>query len=90
MGMHKRQRKTGRPSWAESKTAAALTAAMLILFLSYTLYMFVFFEFPGLTADRGTLRIYFSTLGILVLTAVATALVARFFQKKHRNGGQNK
>lgn len=90
MGMRKRQRKIAGPSWTESKTAAALTAAMLILFLSYTLYMFVFFEFPGFPTDKGTLRIYFSTLGILILAAVVAALLVKFFQKKHRNSDQNK
>jgi hypothetical protein len=88
--MPRKQRRVDRPTWTESRNAATLSAAMLIVFLAYTLYMFAFFKFPGLPATKGSVRLYFFTIAVLTLTIITAALVVKFFQKNHRKGNQNK
>jgi hypothetical protein len=87
--VRKTRTRTRGPSWPESKKALGLAIAMIIFFLGYTLYMFSYFQFPGVSERRAPLSVYASTIGIVTLAIVGAVLLGRWL-KKHCKNERNK
>ena len=58
---------------------------MLALFLGYTLYMFSYFQFPGVSERRGPVLIYAATIGVVTLGIVGSLLLARYLKSHYKN-----
>jgi hypothetical protein len=85
--VNRKKRKIDRPSWAESRDSVGLAATMLLMFLSYTFFMFSYFQYPEVPTVKGTAYVYFSTIGVLTLFVVSAALFVKFLKKRGRGNG---
>jgi hypothetical protein len=83
--VRKTRTRTRGPSWPESKKTLGLAIAMIILFVGYTLYMFSYFQFPGVSERKGPLLVYASTIGIIALGIVGAVLLWRYLKNRHKN-----
>jgi hypothetical protein len=83
--VRKTRTKTRGPSWRESKNALGLAVTMIILFLGYTLYMFSYFQFPGVAERKGPPFTYAASIGVVTLGIVGAVLVGRYLQSRYKN-----